>query len=290
MTSVFIDGSAGTTGLRIRQRLEQRKDLQLLSLPEEMRKDESARRECLNRADVAFLCMPDAAAIEAAGMVENSKTVLIDTSTAHRINDGWVYGFPELTGQRERIRNSKRIANPGCHASGFIALAAPLVEKGLLPKDAGLSCFSLTGFSGGGKKMIAEYDSGQEALTAPRMYGLKQNHKHLPETKKHCGLESEPVFCPVVSSYYSGMQVVIPSSPESLESARSKSRPCTVTTIPERLSGQQTVEIKTAFSPLPGERGLTIWRSAFLAMTGGSLWFADSTISEKVPPVQLSRT
>lgn len=213
MTSVFIDGSAGTTGLRIRQRLEQRKDLQLLSLPEEMRKDESARRDYLNRADVAFLCLPDAAAIEAAGMVENSKTVLIDTSTAHRINDGWVYGFPELTGQRERIRNSKRIANPGCHASGFIALAAPLVEKGLLPKDAGLSCFSLTGFSGGGKKMIAEYDSGQEALTAPRMYGLKQNHKHLPEMKKHCGLESEPVFCPVVSSYYSGMQVVIPLFP-----------------------------------------------------------------------------
>ena len=210
MTRVFIDGSAGTTGLRIWERLAERKDLELLSIPERLRKDDAARREFLNRADVAFLCLPDGAAIEAAEMVENPDTVVIDTSTAHRTDDGWVYGFPELSGMREKIQSSKRIANPGCHASGFIALAAPLVEQGLLSKSAALSCFSLTGYSGGGKKMIADYGSRPDALAAPRMYGLGQSHKHLPELKKLCGLEREPIFCPIVSSYYSGMQVVIP--------------------------------------------------------------------------------
>ena len=210
MTTVFIDGSAGTTGLRIWERLAARRDLELLSIPERLRKDDAARRDYLNRADVAFLCLPDAAAKEAAEMVENPATVVIDTSTAHRTEEGWTYGFPELAGQRERIRNSKRIANPGCHASGFIALAAPLVEQGMLSSQAKLSCFSLTGYSGGGKKMIADYASRPDALSAPRMYGLGQNHKHLPEMKKLCGLTYEPVFCPIVSSFYSGMQVVIP--------------------------------------------------------------------------------
>ena len=216
MTKIFIDGSAGTTGLRIGQRLAQRRDLQLLTLPEALRKDDSARKDMLNQADVAFLCLPDAAAVEAAAMVENPNTVIIDTSTAHRTNDGWVYGFPELTGQREKLQKAKRIANPGCHASGFIALAAPLVEQGIIPKEAGLSCFSLTGYSGGGKKMIADYEARPGMLAPPRMYGLGQNHKHLPEMQKICGLEHAPIFCPIVSSYYAGMQVVIPLFPRAL--------------------------------------------------------------------------
>ena len=213
MTKVFIDGSAGTTGLRIRERLALRKELELLSIPEAYRKDEGARRDFLNQADVAFLCLPDAAAKEASALVSSPDTVLIDTSTAHRVAPDWVYGFPELTGQRERIRSAKRIANPGCHASGFIALVAPLVEAGLIPQDAELSCFSLTGYSGGGKKMIADYEAQPEALAAPRLYGLNQQHKHLPEMKKLCGLAHEPVFCPSVSSYYSGMEVAVPLTP-----------------------------------------------------------------------------
>ena len=210
MTKIFIDGSAGTTGLRIGQRLAQRKDLLLLTLPEERRKEEAARKDMLNQADVAFLCLPDAAAVEAAAMVENPNTAIIDTSTAHRTSDGWVYGFPELTGQREKLQKAKRIANPGCHASGFIALIAPLVEQGILSSAAALSCFSLTGYSGGGKKMIADYEARPEALAPPRLYGLGQNHKHLPEMKKICNLEQAPIFCPIVSSYYSGMQVMVP--------------------------------------------------------------------------------
>ena len=210
MTKVFIDGSAGTTGLRIGQRLAERSDLQLLTIPEALRKDDAARADLLNQADVAFLCLPDAAAVEAAGMVSNPDTVIIDTSTAHRVSDNWVYGFPELSGQREKLGSAKRIANPGCHASGFIALIAPLVEQGIISKNAHLSCFSLTGFSGGGKKMIADYETRPNELAAPRLYGLGQSHKHLPEMQKLCGLEQLPIFCPIVSSYYSGMQVMVP--------------------------------------------------------------------------------
>ena len=159
MKKVFIDGSAGTTGLRIRERLSSRADLELVVLPDELRKDTAARRDALNAADVAFLCLPDAAAIEAVSLVENPDTVVIDTSTAHRTNDGWEYGFPELAGRRERIAAAKRIANPGCHASGFIALVEPLVRAGLVARDAKLCAFSLTGYSGGGKKMIADYET-----------------------------------------------------------------------------------------------------------------------------------
>ncbi|MCQ2423278.1 MAG: N-acetyl-gamma-glutamyl-phosphate reductase [Clostridia bacterium] len=212
MAKVFIDGSAGTTGLRIRERLAEREDVELIRLPEELRKDTAARREALNSADVAFLCLPDAAALEAVSLVENDRTVVIDTSTAHRTDPAWTYGFPEIGGLREKIRSSKRIANPGCHASGFIALVAPLVEKGLLARDDRLTAFSLTGYSGGGKKMIADYESEQFApsLAAPRMYGLSQMHKHLPEMAAVCGLGEAPVFSPVVSSYYAGMEVVVP--------------------------------------------------------------------------------
>ena len=226
MKKVFIDGSAGTTGLRIRERLASRTDLELVVLPEELRKDTAARRDALNAADVAFLCLPDAAAIEAVSLVESPDTVVIDTSTAHRTKDGWEYGFPELAGRRGRIAAAKRIANPGCHASGFIALVEPLVRAGLVARDAKLCAFSLTGYSGGGKKMIAQYE---EELRAPsggsgdpprplsanlylggRQYALAQAHKHLPEMSKICGLDFAPCFSPIVVPHLSGMEVTVP--------------------------------------------------------------------------------
>lgn len=211
MTKVFIDGSAGTTGLRIYERLGERPDIELIILTDDKRKDLKAREEALNCADIAFLCLPDTAAKEAVTLIKNDKTVVIDTSTAHRTADGWDYGFPEITGQKERIEKSTRIANPGCHASGFISLIRPLTEHGIIPKTAILSAFSLTGYSGGGKSMIADYETeeNKEKLQAPRSYGLSQTHKHLPEMSKICGLEKLPLFTPVVSSYYSGMEVVI---------------------------------------------------------------------------------
>lgn len=212
MIQVFIDGSSGTTGLRIAERLSQRQDICLLSLPEELRKDEAARKDAVNRSDVTFFCLPDAAAVEAATFLENPNTVLIDTSTAHRTASDWTYGFPELHGYREKIQHSRKIANPGCHASGFIALVAPLIESGILQKEEQLTCFSLTGYSGGGKKMIADYRSDdRDALwDAPRQYGLQQTHKHLKEMKAICSLESAPIFCPIVAPYYSGMEVTVP--------------------------------------------------------------------------------
>ena len=211
MTKIFIDGSAGTTGLRIHDRLSTREDLSVIALPEELRKDPAARREALNSADVVFLCLPDAAAIEAVGMIENKNVAVIDTSTAHRTASGWTYGFPELW-RREQIATSKRIANPGCHASGFVALVAPLVREGLLSPDAALSCFSLTGYSGGGKKMIAEYEQAARdpRLCAPRQYALGQSHKHLPEMSAITGLTTLPAFCPIVGDFYSGMEVTVP--------------------------------------------------------------------------------
>ena len=212
MTRVFIDGSAGTTGLRIYERLADRRDLQLVKLPEALRKDPSARRDAICGADIAFLCLPDDAARESVALAGESGVKIIDTSTAHRTNDAWAYGFPELKGKREKILSSNRIANPGCHASGFVALVAPLVESGLLPADTQLSCFSLTGYSGGGKKMIAEYEAADRSplLQGPRQYALTQSHKHLPEMVKLCGLVSSPVFCPIVADFYSGMEVTVP--------------------------------------------------------------------------------
>ncbi len=212
MAKVFIDGSAGTTGLRIHERLANRKGLKLIILPDEVRKDTEARREAINSADIVFLCLPDVASKEAVSLCENSSTVIIDTSTAHRTDPTWCYGFPELLGARERIAHSTRIANPGCHASGFVALVAPLVASGIISKDAVLSCFSLTGYSGGGKKMIEQYESSNrdELLKAPRQYGLSQVHKHLPEMKLISGIDNEPLFCPIVADFYSGMEVTIP--------------------------------------------------------------------------------
>ena len=211
MTRVFIDGSAGTTGLRLAARLHERRDIELLTLPEDKRKDPEARKEIMNRADIVFLCLPDAAAIESVALIDNPATAIIDTSTAHRTAEGWTYGFPELTGQRDKIAGSRRVANPGCHASGVIALLYPLIHTGILEPDTPLSCFSLTGYSGGGKKMIAEYDSETRSplLDAPRMYGISQNHKHLPEIVRVCGLKQAPLFFPVVGDFYSGMEVII---------------------------------------------------------------------------------
>ncbi len=213
MKKVFIDGSAGTTGLQIYERLSKREDVELLLLSEEKRKDIAARKEMLNRADVAFLCLPDDAAREAVTLVENPETVIIDASTAHRTLPDWAYGFPELSKAHEgRILSSKRIANPGCHASGFIALTYPLVEAGLLQKSAMLTCHSITGYSGGGKKMIAEYETESRNLLlgAPRQYGLTQQHKHLKEMQAIVGLDVAPMFSPIVADFYSGMTVTVP--------------------------------------------------------------------------------
>ncbi len=215
MKKIFIDGKAGTTGLRIYERLGERdgRDIVLLTLPEEKRKDPEARRAILNEADIVFLCLPDDAAREAVSMIDNQDTVVLDTSTAHRTNPEWTYGFPELSSENEnKIANSKRIAVPGCHASGFIALVKPLIDAGILPKSAKLACHSITGYSGGGKKMIEEYESAEaeSRLSAPRQYGLSQSHKHLPEMKAVTGLLNEPVFCPIVANFYSGMEVTVP--------------------------------------------------------------------------------
>lgn len=212
MTEVFIDGSAGTTGLRIRERLASRRDLRVTVLPDDLRKDVSARRDALNAADVAFLCLPDAAAVESAALVGNPGTVVIDTSTAHRVSEGWEYGFPELASRRARIAEAKRIANPGCHATGFIALVEPLVRAGIIAKDEPLSAFSLTGYSGGGKKMIAAYDDLERPslYCGGRQYALAQSHKHLPEMVKVCGISAAPVFSPVVVPHLSGMEVTVP--------------------------------------------------------------------------------
>ncbi len=213
MVNVFIDGKEGTTGLKIFERLGGRNDLNIIALPEELRKDSAARKECINAADVVFLCLPDAAAIEAVSLCENPHVKIIDASTAHRTSPEWAYGFPELSAKhRERIAQGNRVAVPGCHASGFISLVYPLIARGIVSADYPFVCHSVTGYSGGGKKMIAEYESAQRSpeLDSPRQYGLTQKHKHLPEMQKICGLEYAPVFNPIVSDYYSGMCVTVP--------------------------------------------------------------------------------
>ena len=213
MTKVFIDGSAGTAGLRIRSRLEGRSDLEVSVLEGEARKDKEKRREMLNSCELAVLCLPDAASRESVAMIENPDVRVVDTSTAHRVAPGWAYGFPELSaGRREAIISGKRVASPGCHAGGFIVLVQPLIEAGILPAGALLSCHSLTGYSGGGKGMIAEYEAAErpEALASPREYGISQTHKHLPEMAGVSGLENYPVFCPIVADFYSGMLVTVP--------------------------------------------------------------------------------
>jgi len=210
---VYIDGKEGTTGLQIYDRLAVRSDIELLLIDEDKRKDRDAREELLNAADLVFLCLPDDAAREAVSLIRNDRTRVIDASTAHRTHRDWDYGFAELSAQhRANIVKSARVANPGCHASGFVAAVYPLVKLGILPADYPLSCFSLTGYSGGGKKMIAEYEDGNraQALCSPALYALTQGHKHLPEMRQVCGLDAPPVFSPIVDDYYKGMATTIP--------------------------------------------------------------------------------
>ena len=212
MTKVFIDGSAGTTGLRIYERLGSRTDIELLILPEERRKNEDARRRMLNSADIAFLCLPDKAAMEAVSLIDNPDVAVIDTSTAHRVNPDWAYGFAELSSaHRSAIAASKRIANPGCHASGFIASVYPLVAGGIISTDFPLTAYSLTGYSGGGKNLIAEYEAEDRDIRheSHRIYGTSLSHKHLPEMQKICGLAQKPVFSPILGDFYAGMATSI---------------------------------------------------------------------------------
>ena len=210
---IFIDGKAGTTGLRIYERLEAREDIEIILLSDDERKDPAARKKALNSCDIAFLCLPDDAARESVWMIENENVTVIDTSTAHRTLEGWCYGFPELSDElAEKIKSAKRIAVPGCHASGFIALVKPLIDAGFIDANELLTCHSITGYSGGGKKMIADYESEQRdaLLDSPRQYAIAQQHKHLKEMKAITGLENAPIFCPIVSDFYSGMMVTVP--------------------------------------------------------------------------------
>ena len=225
MKQVFIDGSAGTTGLRIKERLKARTDVALIELKDEDRKNEALRKEAMNDADAVFLCLPDDAARQAVQMVENENTIVLDASTAHRTLPGWVYGLPQLSGtQKKAIQTAKRIAVPGCHACGFIVLTAPLVKAGVVDAQTVLSCTSLTGYSGGGKSMIAEYESQQRSplLSAPRMYGLTQQHKHLKEMCAVTGLSHAPVFLPIVGDFYSGMQVTVPLPESQCKASRAQ--------------------------------------------------------------------
>ncbi len=223
--TVYIDGQAGTTGLQLRHKLERHDAVELLLISEEKRKDEAERKRLMNSAEVVFLCLPDEAAREAVRLVENPNTCIIDASTAHRTHPDWAYGFPELSRvHREKIAQSKRIANPGCHATGFIAAVYPLVAMGVIGKDYPLTAHSLTGYSGGGKAMIAEYEAAERPFTfdSPRQYGLGQQHKHLPEMQHVTGIDAPPVFMPIVCDFYSGMATCVPLISSSFQKKISK--------------------------------------------------------------------
>lgn len=210
---VFIDGKAGTTGLKIFERLGSRDDIEILLIDEDKRKDNAERSKLINSSDIVFLCLPDAAAKEAVSLCTNPEVKIIDASTAHRINPDWDYGFPELSEKhRENIRNSKRVANPGCYASGFISLVYPLVRAGVLPEDYPLTCHAVSGYSGGGNKMITAIEGNDKTgeMFSPRQYALGQRHKHLPEMQAVCGLKYPPMFNPIVDDYFSGMVVSVP--------------------------------------------------------------------------------
>lgn len=226
---IFIDGSEGTTGLRIHERFAGRDDIELLTISKELRKEKEERARLINQSDITFLCLPDDAAKESVSLIENDKVRVIDTSTAHRTCEGWAYGFPELSEvHRKQIREGERVAVPGCHATGFISLVYPLVSSGMLSRDYPVSAFSLTGYSGGGKKMIAEYESSGRLpeLDSPREYALSQKHKHLKEMKAVTGLNREPLFSPIVADYYSGMIVTLPLYNDYLKGSPSPERLC----------------------------------------------------------------
>lgn len=241
---IYIDGKEGTTGLRIYDRLARREDIELLLAGGEKRKDPAVRKKLMNEADLVFLCLPDDAAIEAAGMVENPNTRIIDASTAHRTAEGWTYGFPELgAAQREAIRAAKRVANPGCYATGFISLTAPLVKLGILSQDAPLAVHAVSGYTGGGKKAVAEYegDGREKELASPRHYAVTLSHKHIPEMMKICGLKRKPLFMPMICDFPQGMVVAVPL-------------------YLDMLNGRQTLEsLRDAYSGFyAGERFVTV--------------------------------
>lgn len=220
---IFIDGSEGTTGLRIHERFAEREDVELLPISSELRKDKEERKRLINSSDITFLCLPDVAAEESVSLVENDHVRIIDTSTAHRTMEGWAYGFPELSKEhREAIAAGNRIAVPGCYATGFISLVYPMVAEGLISADYPVSAFGISGYSGGGRKMIAAYEAEEreDALLAPREYALSQAHKHLKEMKKIPGLKREPLFSPIVADYYSGMVVSVPVYTELMNKGR----------------------------------------------------------------------
>lgn len=266
--TVYIDGKGGTTGLQLYDRLAGREDIRLLLIDEDKRKDPEERRKYLNGADLVFLCLPDGAAREAVALVTNDRTRIIDASTAHRTAPGWVYGFPELSrGHRAAIAAAKRVANPGCHATGFISIVYPLVAAGVLSPAAALSCFSLTGYSGGGKKMIAQYqgDSKGESLYSPGIYALGQSHKHLPEMQAVCGLTKAPVFTPIVDDYDKGMATTVPLHREMLQGVFTLQDLRQI--LAEHYAGEKLVHV-AAEEEIPatlyanrmaGREGLTLW-------------------------------
>lgn len=250
MTSVFIDGKDGTTGLKIFERFAQRDDIHLILIDETKRKDPQMRKKLIQNADICFLCLPDQAAKESAAMAEGSPVRIIDTSTAHRTQEGWSYGFPELSqAHRQSIAKGNRVAVPGCHASGFNAIVYPLVSCGVMPADYPVVCYSVTGYSGGGKKMIADYqaDNRPAELDSPRQYGLAQQHKHLKEMTAVPGLTRQPIFSPIVADYYSGMTVTVPLFPDLLN------RPYTVAEIHRFLSAHYAGSKMVKVLPLGAE-------------------------------------
>jgi N-acetyl-gamma-glutamyl-phosphate reductase len=252
---VFVDGQEGTTGLRIHEYLAQRSDVEVLRIDPDKRKDAAERARLLNAADVAFLCLPDAAAREAAALVTNPKTCLIDASTAHRTAADWAFGMPELSpAQRERLRSAKRVSNPGCHSTPFILLLRPLVDAGLVPRDAAVTATSITGYSGGGKKMIEQYEAGGDVrLHSPRPYGLAMGHKHVPEMTTHTGLAVKPIFQPIVGNFFKGLGVSVPlhlsqlqpgTTPERLQAA-----------LAERYEGERFIRVMPLRDPATLEAG-----------------------------------
>jgi N-acetyl-gamma-glutamyl-phosphate reductase len=251
---VFVDGQEGTTGLRIHEVLAARSDVQVLSIAPDLRKDPAERARLLNAADVAFLCLPDAAARESAALVTNPNTCVIDASTAHRTEPGWTFGIPELApGQRDAIRRAKRIANPGCHATGFVLLLRPLVDAGIVPRDLALSATSITGYSGGGKKMIAEYEAGAPKLASPRPYALALAHKHLPEMVAHTGIATRPVFMPIVANFYKGLSVSVPLH---LKQLRAGATGATLhEALQQRYAGERFVRVMPLSDPATLEEG-----------------------------------
>lgn len=244
-TKIFIDGSEGTTGLRINERFQRRDDIELLTIDPQLRKDTAERKRLINESDITILCLPDAAAREAVALAENEQVRIIDASTAHRTEAGWAYGFPELSPAfREAIREGKRVAVPGCYASGVIALVYPLVKAGILPEDYPVTTFGISGYSGGGKKMIAEYQAEvrSEELSAPREYALSQQHKHLKEMKAIPGLAREPQFSPIVCDYYSGMLVSLPLCAALLNKKLTPEELCAF--FQEYYKGQKLLQVK----------------------------------------------